>query len=248
MWTITEQSEAFIEKDGDVVYDHTKIILRQGENYFSATVKERVPKPEDLDITSLDMAHIPSEDFCPEFKHGITIAPDNLSNTYIKRPSLVAWDPSHPKTIGDLVRHEAEICEILKEHPHPNITKYLGCVVKDGRITGLCLVKYTSTLSEILAKSSAFERAMYCKDIERGVCHLHQLGLVHNDLNPTNIMMDGNIPIIIDFDSCRRTGEKLASKAGTFGWEIEGAEFATPENDLYSLAKIRELMLQPRYY
>lgn len=117
-------------------------------------------------------------------------------------------------------------------------------MVEDGRIAGLCFAKYTSALSERLKDANAAERNIYYEGIEKGIHHLHQLGLIHNDINPSNIMMDGNTPIIIDFDSCRRTGEMLGDKAGTFGWELEGAEFATPDNDFHGLKKIRELLLK----
>jgi serine/threonine protein kinase len=40
---------------------------------------------------------------------------------------------------------------------------------------------------------------------------MHDLGLVHSDLNPSNIM-DGNNPIIIDFDSCKPEGQKLGKE------------------------------------
>jgi serine/threonine protein kinase len=52
----------------------------------------------------------------------------------------------------------------------------------------------------------------------RGIQHLHSLGLIYCDINPTNILMNGGTPIIGDFDSCRREGEKLGFKAGTRGW------------------------------
>ena len=44
--------------------------------------------------------------------------------------------------------------------------------------------------------------------VESGIRHLHSLGLIHNDINPSNIMLDGEIPII-DFGSCQREGESL---------------------------------------
>lgn len=33
---ICEQSEAFLEEDGDLVFDHTKLILRRDDEYFYA--------------------------------------------------------------------------------------------------------------------------------------------------------------------------------------------------------------------
>lgn len=66
----------------------------------------------------------------------------------------------------------------------------------------------------------------------------------HIHINPANIMMDGEQPVIIDFDSTRPIGEKLGDKGGTFEWELEGAELSAPENDLYGLDRIREVTLQ----
>jgi serine/threonine protein kinase len=73
---------------------------------------------------------------------------------------------------------------------------------------------------------------------------MHKLGLVHNDLNPSNIMMDGDNPVIIDFDSCKREGDELGSKAGTDGWTLDGQDHAMRENDLYSLSKIRAALMK----
>ncbi|KXG49909.1 uncharacterized protein PGRI_058770 [Penicillium griseofulvum] len=56
-------------------------------------------------------------------------------------------------------------------------------------------------------------------------------------------MMDGERPVIIDFDSCKRKGDELGLKAGTSGWAMEGIIYAKPENDYLCLSKIREFMM-----
>jgi hypothetical protein len=55
-------------------------------------------------------------------------------------------------------------------------------------------------------------------------------------------MIDGDNPIIIDFDSCKLVGEKLGVKAGTIGWIIAGSEYATRENDLFGISKLQEFV------
>jgi serine/threonine protein kinase len=79
-----------------------------------------------------------------------------------------------------------------------------------------------------------------CVGIKRGIRHLHRLGFSHNDINPYNIMFksDGT-PVIIDFDSCARIGEKLV-KGG--GWEDQIYEFASPANDYSALEKLEEII------
>lgn len=130
--------------------------------------------------------------------------------------------------------------------PHPNVAQYHGCLVENGRITGLCFTKYTSDLTKMLARKdiTEAERLTLLVGVENGVRHLHRLGLAHNDINPSNIMMEGNKPVIIDFDSGRPIGEKLGSKAGTFDWELEDAETSETKNDMFSLNKVEELILQ----
>ena len=53
-------------------------------------------------------------------------------------------------------------------------------------------------------------KAAYLTGVEEGIRHLRQLGLAHNNINPSNV------------DSTRPIGGKLGSKAGTFEWELEG--------------------------
>lgn len=222
---ICEQSEAFVDKDGDLVFDHTKLILRRDE-YFYARANWRVSSPSAVDISQLKISKIPMENVWPPMDPCFTPAPDPLPpNSYIKQPSLLYYGDS-PASLepGRQVLAEVEVCEVLRRHPHPNIAQYLGCVTKNGRVTGLCFNKYPMTLSQKLKEATPFDRALCLRGIESGVRHMHALGLIHNDLNPSNIMMDGESPVIIDFDSCKREGDKLGLKAGTVGWAMGGLE------------------------
>ena len=170
----------------------------------------------------------------------------------MKRPSLLDYgdgDGDDTKTsteLSGLLLSEAEVCEILRTSPHPNIAQYLGCQVEDDRIMGLCFVKYGMNLWERVIKDSRpFDKDLILQGIQEGIRHLHSLGLIHCDLNPVNIVMDhGDTPVIVDFDSCRRNGEELGLKRGTFGWTNEDFKFARPENDEYGLSKIRDFLSQ----
>lgn len=244
---IVAHSEAFSEKDDDWRFDHTKIILRIGNDYFAASSQQRESQLKNLDHSSLNLTRIPRHHYCPKFKKGISKVPETLSfdDVYLKQPSLISWDAKdpNPTSIADLVLQEAEICETLKKHPHPNIVRYFGCLGEDDNIVGLVLGKYTSKLSDKVAESTPGQRVKLYEGVERGVRHLHRIGLIHNDLNPANIMLDGNIPVIIDFDSCRLQGEKMGDKRGTFGWELEEAELAAPENDFHGLEKLKKYIV-----
>lgn len=80
--------------------------------------------------------------------------------------------------------------------------------------------------------------------VEMGIRHLHSLGLIHNDINPSNVMIDESTDkdtsIIIDFDSCRPVGESLEEVGRTFEWYDESVQLSLPSNDLDARYEIRE--------
>jgi serine/threonine protein kinase len=172
------------------------------------------------DLLELDLVPIPTSQVWPPFPRQFTRAPEPLpQDCYMKRLSLLYYGDTEASTeLSSLVLNEAEFCEILRAFPHPNITQYLGCIVEDNRITGLCFVKYGMILSERVTKDSRpFDIDLCLRGIQKGIQHLHSLDLIHCDLNPTNILMDGDTPVIGDFDSCQRKGKKLGFKAGIRG-------------------------------
>ena len=79
------------------------------------------------------------------------------------------------------------------------------------------------------------------REIADGIRHLHLLGIIHNDINPFNIMLDDqNTVRIIDLDSAKWEKQELCCKKGTEGWTQEGMTYAERENDYYGLRKISE--------
>lgn len=240
---ICEQSEAFVQQNGELVFDHTKLILRRGDDYFYARTNQR--QTSAIDVSLLETSKIPAENVWPPMDPQFTEAPDPLPpNSYLKQPSLLYYGDTHA-TLEDSrqILTEVEACEILRRNPHPNIAQYLGCVSRDGRIRGLCFVRYSMTLLQRLKDTTPFDKALCLQGIQSGISHMHELGLIHNDLNLSNIMMDGDNPVIIDFDSCKPEGDKLGLKAGTVGWAMDDLVYAKRENDFYSLSKIREILI-----
>ncbi|KAG5982816.1 hypothetical protein E4U55_001310 [Claviceps digitariae] len=240
---IYQQNEAFIEKDGDLEFGFTKIILRgPNHEYFYAITKERLGAHSPVDLEKLDKIPIPTENVWPSYSSHLLRAPEPLpQNSYVKKPSLLHFgDTPASLHLSSRILHEIEVCELLRKHPHPNVAHYLGCVVSVDRITGLCFPEYKMTLFERISLNMPFDKDLCLRGIADGIRHLHSLGIVHNDINPANIMVDEkDRPVIIDFDCCQQAGEKLRS-AGTWGWSIEEAEYALFENDFFGLSKIQE--------
>ncbi|KAF1992731.1 serine/threonine-protein kinase-like protein [Amniculicola lignicola CBS 123094] len=244
---VCEQNEAFIEEDGDLKFSHTKIICRVDDQYFYAITDRRYHFIADIDPVTLNHISIPASQIWPPFPMGFTQAPDPLPlNCHIKRPALIHYgDTEASSKFSCLLSNETEVCEILRKSPHPNIAYYYGCVVHNGRITGLCFARYGENLLERVNNDSRDLNADLClRKIQSGISHLHSLGLIHCDINPMNVVMDGDTPVIVDFDSCRREGERLGFKAGTRGWTDESFTVARRENDQYGLSMIRDFLSQ----
>ncbi|KAI0399983.1 kinase-like domain-containing protein [Xylaria palmicola] len=227
------------------IFDHTKIILRGvADEFFYARSNEELCMGE-VDVDALDTVPIARDIIWPLAEPELTLAPEPLPATcYLKRPNLIFFEPdAETYDFKETTLGEVKACELLRKHPHPNIAPYFGCVVKNGTIRGLVFKKYSVTLSEMLENGVLFDKDHCLDGIETGVRHMHDLGLVHNDLNPSNIMMDGDTPVIIDFDSCKPEGEELGTKGGTWGYSLDQEEYSKRDNDIYSLSKIREAVM-----
>lgn len=80
---------------------------------------------------------------------------------------------------------EARVKEQLKKFQHPNIAMYHGCVKRKNLIIGLCLEKYTETLSDRVKRNEATLDIDRCVEgIRNGIQLIHSPGYCHNDINP----------------------------------------------------------------
>lgn len=252
---IVKTSEGFKKVDGRYKFAYLNLILRKdGELYF-AKGPYRQPNlclPELYDLEPLQ-----TEERGPRVQLTWTILlPDANPHYYNKTPDL--WCYKDVTDLEQLILREVEVCEILKLHPHPNIAVYGGCRTKNGRVSSICYKSYTSTLqqkvnpgylnkSEFLSRGrdSLDDTTRGCLDgVLAGIRHLHSLGLVHNDITPSNIMFEENgVPVIIDFDSCRKVGEALNDGNNgtkrTHGWHDPEVQFALEKNGLDALVELR---------
>ncbi|KAG6271184.1 hypothetical protein E4U48_003575 [Claviceps purpurea] len=249
-------AQIFVEKDGEDEIGFTKIIIRgPHRDHYYATTQDRFRKSSEIDLDKLNKIPIDTDTIWPCYSDRFLRAPSPVpQDSHVKETNLILYQECpegvEEMRLGDLVLHEIEAYELLRRHPHPNIVEYRGCVVRDGRITGICLAKYKMTLDEKMKDSTPFDKDLFFEGIERGIRHLHSLGIVHNDLHPDNVMLDElDRPVIIDFDSWGHKGQKLEDgmKKGALEWSINGSsyEYALFENDNYGLTKLREFIYDP---
>ena len=239
---VTEQAELFKEDYGHLVFHHT--------NSIYTDVNKRLQAASKLHVDALDLIRIPTDDLWPKFEPRslklqvlCLLVPLSPPSSFVKQPSLPDFgDSLSSLKIDEQILNEAEVCEMLKKHPHLNLARCFGCVVKGGRTRGLCFFKYATTLSQVVRSGRSFDTTVCLKGIQEGLAHLHSLGLIHGDINPSTVMMQGSDTVMIDFDSCTREDMKLSVKGGTPGWEVEGAEFARRKNDFYGLSRIRQYL------
>ncbi|KAJ4307273.1 hypothetical protein N0V88_000656 [Collariella sp. IMI 366227] len=197
---------------------------KDGQYFFTHLLRDRHPiNPGSLlapdHLEGIPFLEIPLDTGFPLFNPEFTPAPEPVPGTlyphYIKRP----WFFKTPGSPGgyldfkDDILHEAEICEILRKHPHPCIDPYLGCIVEKNRITGLVFPDYDYNVAAVLRSERAWPGnvdACIAK-LRNGVEHLHRLGLVHNNIHEANVaLVNGTMdPVITDFSMCQKQGETM---------------------------------------
>lgn len=229
---------------GRTYFDHTKFIcLRKGseDDYYYGVGNCRFAEATPEHVRTLRLVKIPNDMVFPLFEPGLTVAPDPLPhNVYIKTPKLVDFDDTQrPSDISARLLHEARICELLVKHAHPNVAQYHGCIVKGGLIRGLCFTRYPLSLDQRAAESIPLNIDHCVKHLKKGIKHLHSLGLAHNNIHPTNIMMQGDNPIIIDFHSTLKFGASLeGSRPGLPPWIPPKVLLSDAYNDHYAAVQV----------
>ncbi|KAI1139119.1 kinase-like protein [Hypoxylon sp. FL0543] len=233
--------------------------------YFGKVQK---PKLEmSLEEFSSALTSIPDEEVYPiltKSEYLLGPAPDDLNlareaelkGVYIKRPPIKDYDwykeedclSTIPAT---LLEEAAALQHISHYEQHPNLVKFHGCRVRRGRITGLMMDRYKYDLNEFMRWRNTVdkERFLYC--LESAIRRLHSLGLAHNDINPRNIMVNeaSGEPVLVDFGSCHKIGDKLTASLGTPGWTEDGDDYTISKesHDIAALDKIRSWLDKPTY-
>jgi serine/threonine protein kinase len=232
--------------DSTDTFAHTIIIFRKNDEVYRATIQQRLLPNDEVDIQQIKGNLISSEHIQPHIQPSIlpaiTLLKDPLliAQSFVKQPNLLFCGNLN---IQQLVLQEVQVYEALKPFPHPNIVQYRGCVVTANRISGICLKRLELTLVQrIQALDQPINSRACLMGIESGIQHLHRHGLIHCDINPSNIMFErkNDTPIIIDFDSCRRRGDLLGEKRGTYEFTDPTVSHASDRLDFMGLEKINE--------
>lgn len=156
----------------------------------------------------------------------------------VLRPHIVGDEEARrrlEREVGSLQRIRSRwVAEIVDADPWAEVpyvaTRYVpglslhDQVVEQGPITGADLMWFAACLAE-------------------GVASVHEVGVLHRDVKPSNVLMEGRTPILIDFGLARVADDPKLTHTGwllgTPGYlapEILYGEDATAASDVHSWA------------
>lgn len=239
-------------------FRYTKFAAVEDDMMYYGQLNKRKADISFQDVTDA-LEQIPDEEIFPRWPQDLplTKAPEELPpDVFIKRPNLELYDIFFESKVVHLIPYglveEAEAMEVLRSQPHPNIIGYHGCLVRRGYIAGLVLDRQLDDLNGYLKNGGAIhDRELFMETLESAIRHFHSLGWAHNDLNPHNVVLTKDIrPVLIDFGSARRIGDKLSTSRGTKEWiDGEMKDYTTSEvqHDTSALAKIRTWLYSPAF-
>ncbi|KAF7329318.1 Protein kinase domain-containing protein [Mycena kentingensis (nom. inval.)] len=250
----------------DWEFGYTDVLFERGGDFYSLHIPESDvdTSPDKLRLLLPKATLVPRAYYRARMRHAAHATPASPAaradpGVFVKRSIPLGYNPAaemQPSfSDADMKLEELAVCEMLRWHPHPNIFRYLGYVTAmddDGEyISGLCFARLERTLQEVVEEvAGELDIPRILAGIRAGLGHLHALGYAHNDLNPSNIMLDtaGN-PVLIDFDACARLGERLKYKKGTDDWyQAEDGKLSKVENDFYGLREIERWLAGERPY
>jgi len=234
--------------------NHTMIVWREDGSLYVFYYPGRFdPDEDDLEKIPKPPSPLPADLFeAPRDPSLPCIEEPFPPDSYLKTPFLAIPKVIYKRivagesySLGMNMLREAEVYEKLRLQPHRNICHFYGCVLspQGNTIKALCLRRYKCTLEEAVPSAVNAESIMH--DIREGLTYLHERGFAHNDLNPSNVMLDDEgRAILIDFDSCLPVGTSLDDrKGGTPGWEMDPSPMTSEEaNDWFAFALVEKYL------
>lgn len=168
--------------------------------------------------------------------------------------ALKVVDDGRPLSLASRERFLAE-ARVLASLDHPNIVRVHSVGELEGR-PYLCLERVQgSTLADVVRSGgprSAQEAAQIGVELCRALAALHQKGLVHRDVKPSNVMRaNGGRVVLLDFGFARSTNEGQGAAGGTprcmAPEQFDANREVGPQADLYALGVVLYWLVSGRY-
>ncbi|RSL69731.1 hypothetical protein CEP54_002108 [Fusarium duplospermum] len=224
-FTICNEVDEFDDTD-ECVSTYTLVMIVDQDSYAAWIGTVNAPRDQvSLEQAVNCLSRIPDKAIYPPVTPDMqTVATCSFildENTWLKRPLIHAYSKKDPTNwAANVFLDEIKAHQLVEEHPHRNLVKFKACLEKDGLVVGVLQKRYPTALNfRVEARSQPpYDATAFYQDIEAGLRHLHSLGFAHNDLNPSNVMIDAeDRPIIIDLGAATPLGQVL-HQGGTPGW------------------------------
>ncbi|KAL9241569.1 hypothetical protein vseg_015669 [Gypsophila vaccaria] len=141
-----------------------------------------------------------------------------MTETSTSETSSVVVKSSHISNSSSL-RNEKEVLTKLGNE-HTNIVKYLGDCVTQGEYNLFLEYASSGNLTDYVKKTGGrlgvSHVRRFTREILKGLCHVHELGFVHCDIKPDNVLVfEDNSVKLADFGMSRRVEEGGLGCTGT---------------------------------
>ncbi|MCM8785024.1 MAG: serine/threonine protein kinase [Candidatus Omnitrophica bacterium] len=166
--------------------------------------------------------------------------------------SIIAVKVLHPRRLErNQIRQFVKEGKIAKSLEHPNIVKVFDVIQEDGNFFILMEYLDTDLMKAIRAKKNIFNEKNIIDIIvkaAKGISYIHKNGIVHKDINPSNILITYSLEKIkiTDF-GLSQIGRWIFNrgkfKGGTEGYiapEIYEGRPGDEKSDIYSFGKTIE--------
>jgi serine/threonine-protein kinase len=161
-------------------------------------------------------------------------------------------------TDAEFVARFRQAATIMRELHHPNLATVIDYIEQDGHC--LLVEEYLpgGSLADLMdrgEKISQEQALSWCRDILRAIDHAHQNGVVHRDLKPGNLMLDGHGTIkVTDFGIAKafggarltRTRAEMGTPAYMSPEQIRTPQKAYHLTDVYSMGVVLYELLTRR--
>ena len=133
---------------------------------------------------------------------------------------------------------------------HPNVVSLEGTVLEKNTQSEKLALKYIPGIDihEYMSTNGPITDENYYRialQIARGTAHIHQVGFIHNDLKPSNIILTPDAqPVITDLGSCTPIENKTRLTGTTPGYRSmeQLRRENMPESDTFSIGAVMYFM------